>query len=63
MKFKSDCEFVATDDPYYDLFDGGYIDPHAMLEDAAVADEVCAAMQLIRDFIAAGEESGHLEVC
>lgn len=62
MKFR-DGEFVATDDVYYDLFEGGYIDPRVLLDDEAVADEVCAAIQLIKDFISNADSAGVLEVC
>lgn len=63
MKFIDvDEPVVTTDDPYYDLFDGGYIDPHSLLEDSDDAEEVCEAIQLIKDFISKAVDVGVLEV-
>jgi len=47
MKAKEKVEVVVTDDFYYDLFEGGYIDPEKILVDPH---EVFDAMNTIRNF-------------
>ncbi len=47
MKLKKTAAPIETDDFYYDLFDGGYIDPAEILVDP---EEVVNAMRVIRDF-------------
>jgi flagellar motility protein MotE (MotC chaperone) len=49
MKFKKDAE-VTTSDFWYDLFDGGYIKPHKLLEDKSEADKVEEAMKTLEKF-------------
>ena len=62
MKFKSLEDPVCTSDPYYDLTDGGYINPEMLLEDAAQAEKVIAAAQLIQQFFEEAEEAGVIEL-
>lgn len=65
MKFKfksikSDDDVVYSSDHYYDLMDGGYIDPHEMLEDSDQADKVVEAAELIRRFLDEALAAGNL---
>lgn len=59
FKWKKNAEPVETQEPYYDLVHGGYIDPHAMLP-AEQADEVVAAYLLIEEFFEQGEAAGKI---
>lgn len=60
FKFK-EIDTIFSDDPYYDLFDGGYIDPKKILlsEDQYV--KLLEAMITVRDFLDQAEEEGILE--
>lgn len=59
MKIKKDVEPVATDNPLYDLFEGGYIKPCEILEDSS---EVDAAVKIVNEFLTLLEDEGILEV-
>ena len=61
MKFKKDAKKVFTTDTYYDLFDGGYIDPEDMLEKDH-GKIVREAMGIITQFLEEAEENGCLEL-
>lgn len=51
MKFKDDAEPVFSSDTYYDLFDGGYIDPDKLLEkeDALKVKEAIRTIEIFFD--------------
>lgn len=49
MKIKDNCE-ASTMDFWYDLTDGGYLDPDEILEDPEDAKKVKAAIAVIKDF-------------
>lgn len=51
-------EPIYSDDPYYDLFDGGYIKPEELLEDP---DEVLEAVRVIKEFLELLEEEELME--
>lgn len=61
MRFKEDAETVYSDNPYYDVIDGGYIDPDKLLisEDAVKVNE---AIETLSSFLAEAEENGYLEI-
>jgi len=61
MKFKNDVNVAYVDEPYYALFDGGYIDPHQMLV-TDDANRVQSAIELIENFIEEAKESGYIEI-
>jgi hypothetical protein len=46
-----DTAFKLEDDPYYNLFDGGYIDPEDLLNDKDKALAVRNAIELVREYI------------
>lgn len=58
MKFKNIT--VYSDDPYYDLFSGGDIDPLEILEEGEELCEVLDALDTITDFLEAAERAGVL---
>jgi len=60
MKIKKDASPVSTSEPYYDLFEGGYIKPDELLE-AEDAGRVKAAVNLITSFFAELEDAGLIE--
>lgn len=60
MKFKKVTVF--TEDPWYALFDGGYILPEEMLENEKDIKEVRSALDIIRKFIYEAEEKGILKI-
>lgn len=62
MKFKKRDEPVFTTDPYYDLFEGGYVVPEELLEDPEDAKRVRAAMKVLEDFWSHATDSGAVEV-
>jgi len=49
MKLKENLE-MSTDDFFYDLFDGGYIDPFKMLENSEDIIALENAIAIIKDF-------------
>lgn len=55
-------EPVFTSDPYYDLFDGGYIAPKELLADPVQAQKVIDAVNVVRAFLDQAEEAGVIEV-
>ncbi len=55
MKFKKDAE-IATDDFYYDMFDGGYIKPEKLLESKEDVDKVKEAIKVIKLFKKSAEQ-------
>lgn len=61
MNFKKNTKIktVYTSDPYYDLFDGGYIKPDLFLEEED-AKKISEAIELIREFLDEAQELGHL---
>ena len=63
MKFKKLDEPVFTDDPYYDLTDGGYINPEELLENKEDADKVNEAIRLVEQFLQEAQDQGALEMC
>ena len=64
FKFKdvSEDDVVYTDNIYYDLFDGGYIDLDELLTDGDQASKVWQAVRLIKSFLEAAEEAGVVEI-
>ena len=61
MDIRGDVDGLATDDPYYDLFEGGYIKPEDFL-DPEDALRVTEAMAVVQDFLDSLENSGKLEL-
>lgn len=53
MKFKNlnEDDVVWTNDLYYDLFEGGYINPEDLLEDEEEINKVKRAILTINDFL------------
>lgn len=64
-KFKLDLEKepVETSDPYYDLFDGGYIKPEEYILDETQLNQLLDAIQLIKDFFDAMDEAELMIEC
>jgi hypothetical protein len=58
MKWKKD---IDTDDFWYDLFEGGYIDPQKVLSDKRDVIAVMNAIAILKLFKESGEEQGKLE--
>ena len=58
-----DTNPISTDDPWYDLFEGGYIKPEDVLVNDRQIFAVDKAIELLRDFMTAIEEDGAIEVC
>jgi len=61
MRFKKRKEPIYTNDLYYDLFDGGYIDPKELLVNKEDMDKVNKAVDTIRSFLVEAEAKGVLE--
>jgi hypothetical protein len=55
MKIKKDC-VVSTDDFWYDLTDGGYLDPDEICADEKDAKRVKDAIKIIQEFYNSCEE-------
>jgi len=60
MKIKTDIDITTSSDMWYDLFDGGYIDPQVALEEFEDSERVLEAMNTVREFLQAYEDSGKL---
>jgi hypothetical protein len=52
MKFKKlkEDEIIATDDFWYDLFYGGYIDPEKLLVHSEDIEKVKEAIEVLKEF-------------
>lgn len=55
MKIKEGCE-ASTGDFWYDLTDGGYLDPDVICEDPKDAKRVKEAIEVLQDFQSSCEE-------
>lgn len=65
FRFKEKVEgdsVIYSEDPYYDLFDGGYIKPEDILIDPEEIADVYDAIALISSFIEQAKQRGHLEI-
>lgn len=53
MKFKNlnEDDVVWTNDLYYDLFEGGYLDPETFLEDREEVAKVKQAIETVNEFL------------
>lgn len=53
MKFKNlnENDVVWTNDLYYDLFEGGYLDPEIFLEDSEEVAKVKQAIETVNKFL------------
>ena len=60
FKFKEDTEEVFTGELYYDLFDGGYINPEDLLKNEDDIIEVREAILTIQTFLAEAQEAGKI---
>lgn len=60
LQLKTDPDPVATSEFYYDLFDGGYIDPEDQLDPDSAA-KVLGAKDIIEQYRDLLESSGLLE--
>jgi len=61
FKFKTGIN-ISTDDPYYDLFVGGYIKPRVMLDDSTQVEELLNAIKLVKQFLNEAEKLSILEI-
>ena len=58
MKINKKAEQVTSSEVYYDLFDGGYINPQTLLGEGA--QEVIDAIALVTEFLDLLENEGKL---
>jgi hypothetical protein len=63
MKFKKTKTPIQTSDPYYDLFDGGDINPEKILADKEEAKKVREAIETILRFLDEAQDVGAIEYC
>lgn len=61
FKFRERDKPVYTSDVWYCLNEGGYINPHDLLEETKQADEVHDAIEIIRQFLDQAEDAGVIE--
>lgn len=61
MKFKDRYKPVCSSDFYYDLFDGGYINPRELLADEEDIERVLEAIRVIHTFLSEAEDNFVLE--
>lgn len=59
MKPNLEAKIIYTSEPFYDLFDGGYIKPEELLIEGA--EEVYKAMDTIQEFFYLLEQEGLIE--
>ena len=55
MKLKDGLE-KSSRDPWYDLAEGGYLDPHKMCVNKDDADRVVKAVKTVQEFISSCED-------
>ena len=55
MKIRKNLD-ISTSDFWYDLTDGGYLDPHEICENEEDAKKVLDAISIIKDFEQSCEE-------
>lgn len=55
MKIKKNLE-ISTTDFWYDLMNGGYLDPYEICESLADANRIYEAIQILKDFQNSCEE-------
>ncbi len=55
MKIKKGLQ-ISSSDPYYDLAEGGYLDPHKICENSEDAIKVVDAVEVVQDFLKSCEE-------
>lgn len=60
-KFKKRTEPIHTSDFWYDLTDGGYIDPNDLLISVLEAREIMSAICLLEDFKRGAIKAGVIE--
>ena len=62
MNFKNrdEIDTVYTSEPYYDLFEGGYIKPEDFLEPESAL-QVTEAVALVRQFMSEASKQGLIE--
>ena len=63
FNFKDAKEPIFTEDPYYDLFLGGYIKPGELLSDKKQAEQVEQAIDVVKSFLNQAESVGVIEIC
>ena len=61
FEFNNLKEPVYSQDFFYDLTVGGYINPFEMLKDKNQAEKVEEAVKLVNDFLTQAENNGLLE--
>ena len=62
MNFKNrdEIDIVCTSEPYYDLFEGGYIKPEDFLEPESAL-QVTEAIATVREFLNEASKQGFIE--
>ena len=55
MKIKKELQ-ISSSDPYYDLSEGGYLNPDEICENSEDATRVKEAVKVIQDFLGSCEE-------
>ena len=63
FNFKDAKEPISTEDPYYDLFLGGYIKPGEFLSDKKQAEQIEQAIEVVKAFLKQAESIGVIEIC
>ncbi len=61
-KLKEDYEVVGTSEMYYDLFDGGYIDPENFLDDEEQIKKINDAIKTVESYLKFLEDNGAIEI-
>lgn len=61
FKFKDNLDSIVSDDFWYDLFEGGYIQPRELLADKGQIKEVEKAIEILQNFYGDLEDSGLIE--
>lgn len=62
MEFKDLEEPLYTSDPWYDLFDGGYLDPEEILKNESDVRAIRNAMWVIQAYLDEAQEAGAIEI-
>ena len=61
LKFKENAEPIYTTEPWYDIFEGGWVRPSELLEEAD-AEKVNEAIKLVEQFLDEGIDNDLIEI-
>lgn len=62
FKKKKDVDVIPTSEPYYDLMDGGYLEPENFVADDEQVKQIKEAIELVKNYMHGLKEKGLIEI-